>query len=268
MQNKLAFYATTLILVVCSRGNSHFQSKMKNIAGNQNGTLGRKMVMWNVCCLHGNGLQCDDKGVLLKLGHCLTYNDSENTVTFGLCPYFDIRQYNITDAIVNDSSSTFVRLPNNISQLNDFVCGPLNREGSFRLDCIDSFGISLVSIGCTCSNCTNIWYGVLLYLTVEFLPATIFILLFDIHLTTAPITCFITLNHLFLFVTFKIKPAPFDIIIPQIKHSKLFQVYLGLFGVWNLDFIHYIVPPFCISSGLRQIDVAYFGYISAFYPSF
>ena len=120
------------------------------------------------------------------------------------------------------------------------MCGPLNREGFFCLDCIDGFGISLVAIGYTCSNCTNIWYGVLLYLTVELLPATIFylfILLFDIHLTTAPITYFITLNQLFLFVTFKIKPALFDIIIPQIEHSKLFQVYLRLFGVWNLDFM-------------------------------
>ena len=107
--------------------------------------------MTDVCRLHGNGLQCDDNGVLLKLGHCLTYNDSENTVTLGLCPYFDVRQYNITDAVVDNSSSTFIRLPNNISELNNFMCGPLNREGFFSLDCIDHFGISLVSIGYTCS---------------------------------------------------------------------------------------------------------------------
>ena len=109
----------------------------------------------------------------------------------------------------------------------------------------------------------------MLYLTVELLPATLFyllILLFDIHLINAPVTCFITLDQLFLFVAFKIKPAPFDIVIPQIEHSTLFQVYLALGGVWNLDFFHYLVPPFCVSSGLRQVDVAYFGYISAFYP--
>ena len=127
----------------------------------------------------------------------------------------------------------------------------------------------IVSIGYRCSNCTNVRYSVLLYLTVELLPTTLFyllILLFDFHLTTAPITCFITLNQLFLFVVFKIKPAPFDIVIPQIEHSELFQVYLALGGVWNLDFFHYLVPPFCVSSALRQVDVAYFGYISAFYP--
>jgi hypothetical protein len=241
---------------------------VKSIARNQTIKLGRKMEMLDVCRMHGNGLQCDDKGVLLKLGHCLTYNDTENTATLGMCPYFDIRCYNTTDVTV-DNSSTFVRLPQNISELNDFMCGPLHREGFFCLNCIDDFGISLVSIGYTCSNCTNVWHGVLLYLTVELLPATLFyllILLFDIHLTTAPITCFITLNQLFLYVAFKIKPAPFDVVMPKMEHGKLFQIYLGLSGVCNLDFIHYIVPPFCTSISLRQVDVAYFGYISAFYP--
>ena len=257
------------MLAVCCRGNSQFQSNVGNGAGNQSFKLGRKMEMLDLCHMHGNGLQCDDKGVLLKLGHCLTYNDTENTATLGMCPYFDIRCYNITVAIVDNSSSTFVRLPQNISELNHFMCGPLNREGFFCLDCIDGYGISLVSIGYRCSNCTNVWYGVLLYLTVELLPATLFyllILLFDINLTTAPVTCFITLNQLILLVALKIKPAPFDIVISQIEHSTLFQVYLALGGVWNLDFFHYLVPPFCVSSGLRQVDVAYFGYISAFYP--
>ena len=84
------FYTCTVIpiLIACSNGDSQFQSK---IAWNSNGTLERKMVMWDVCHMHGNGLQCDDKGVLLKLGHCLTYNDTENTATLGFCTYFDIR---------------------------------------------------------------------------------------------------------------------------------------------------------------------------------
>ena len=44
------------------------------------------MEMLDLCRMHGNGLQCDDKGVLLKLGRCLTYNDTKNTATLGMCP--------------------------------------------------------------------------------------------------------------------------------------------------------------------------------------
>jgi hypothetical protein len=36
--------------------------------------------------------------------------------------------------------------------------------------------------------------------------------------------------------------------------------------MFNLDFFHYILPPFCISSRLRPIHVFSLGYISAFYP--
>lgn len=212
MISKLAiiFYTTILILfVACSNVSSQFQD-LSN---------GRKMVMTDVYHMHGNGLQCDDKGVLLKLGHCLTYNETENTATLGFCTYFDIRRFNVTIISVDNLSSTFVRLPNNISELNDFICGRLDREGFFYLDCIDGFGVSLVSIGYTCSNCSNVWYGVPLYLIVELLPATLFyllILFLDMHLTNAPMTCFLTINQLFLFVMFKTKPAPFDIVIPQI----------------------------------------------------
>ena len=238
----LIYYAIILMFVVCRRGNSQFQSNVGNGTENQTFKLGIKMEMLDLCRMHGNGLQCDDKGVLLKLGHCLTYSDTENTATLGMCPYFNIRCYNTTVAMVDNSSSIFVRLPQNISELNDFMCGLLNRKGFFCLDCIDGYGISLVLIGYRRSNCTNVWYGVLLYLTVELLSATLFyllILLFDIHLTIAPITCFITLNQLFIFFAFKVKPAPFDFVIPQIEHDTLFQVYLALGGVWNLDYSWY-----------------------------
>ena len=36
--------------------------------------------------------------------------------------------------------------------------------------------------------------------------------------------------------------------------------------MFNLDFFHYILPPFCISSRLRPIHIFSLGYISAFYP--
>ena len=42
---------------------------------------------------------------------------------------------------------------------------------------------------------------------------------------------------------------------------------LTVYGVFNLDLFHYVLPPsFCISSKLRPIHVVFLGYISAFYP--
>ena len=44
------------------------------------------------------------------------------------------------------------------------------------------------------------------------------------------------------------------------------KILLTLYGVVNLDFFHYVLPPFCISSQLRPIHVFSLGYFSAFYP--
>ena len=44
------------------------------------------------------------------------------------------------------------------------------------------------------------------------------------------------------------------------------KILLTIYGVFNLDFFHYVLPPFCISSHLRPIHIFSLGYISAFYP--
>ena len=44
------------------------------------------------------------------------------------------------------------------------------------------------------------------------------------------------------------------------------KILLTMYGIFNLDFFHYVLPPLCISSQLRPIHVFFLGYISAFYP--
>ena len=44
------------------------------------------------------------------------------------------------------------------------------------------------------------------------------------------------------------------------------KVFLTFYGILNSEFFLHNVPPFCISSHLQLIHVAFLGYISAFYP--
>jgi hypothetical protein len=41
---------------------------------------------------------------------------------------------------------------------------------------------------------------------------------------------------------------------------------IALYGMWNLDFFKYILPPFCLNIHLKQTHIALFGYISVVYP--
>ena len=46
-----------------------------------------------------------------------------------------------------------MQLPSNVSLLNEFMCGPLNREGTLCGKCKDAYGTALYSYTLKCSKC-------------------------------------------------------------------------------------------------------------------
>ena len=84
----------------------------------------------------------------------MTYNSTTETVEYGPCPY--IANYNNFTA-VNGVFCT--QVPKNLSLLNDFMCGPLNREGELCGKCKDGYGIALYSYTLECSKCWGHGYG-------------------------------------------------------------------------------------------------------------
>ena len=106
-------------------------------------------------------IQCTEEGPVLQFGYCATYNDDTKLLSITNCPHYQPNGYNL-------SPSGQIVLPRNLSQLNDYMCGPLNRKGLVCSECADSFGPSVTSFGHKCANCTDAWYGVPLFLVVEF----------------------------------------------------------------------------------------------------
>ena len=134
-------------------------------------------------------IKCTDQGVLLNFGYCAT--ETEGVIYLAKCHYFQLEGHNVTEP-------GYIRLPDNISELNDYMCGPMNRKGLLCKDCIDEFGPSVTSLGYKCSNCTDAWYGIPLYLAVELIPITLFyliILIFKINLISPPMVLFILFNQ-------------------------------------------------------------------------
>ena len=46
------------------------------------------------------------------------------------------------------------------------------------------------------------------------------------------------------------------------------QILLALYGIWNLDFMQFIVPPFCVSTSLTTLQLVSLGYVSSVYSLF
>ena len=221
-----------------------------------------------VCHHHhwDNDLKCTkNDGVLFKIGHCLTYEKGKGVFSVK-CPYFQLEGHELSD-----TEPGYIKLPDNISELNEYMCGPMNRKGFLCEECIDGFSISMTSIGFKCSNCTDAWYGVPLYLVTELVPLTVFyllILVFQIHITSAPMTSFFLYSQIIMFVLAIDRPPPLERIIPQYEKSFLLNLNLFLYGPWNLDLLRSVLPPFCVISGLSFKYAAVLGYVSVLYPLF
>ena len=181
------------------------------------------------------------------------------------CPYFQPKGYNY-------SRQGIITLPRNLNQLNDYMCGPLNRKGLVCSECADGFGPSVTSFGYRCVKCTNSWYGVPLFLFLKFAPVAIFyliVLVFQIRVISAPIPCLIICAQLLIFTfgSSTISNSEKELMFTEQGDIRLdMKIVFSLYQVFNLDSGQYFMTPYCANSRLKFIHIAFISYISAFIP--
>ena len=252
MLGTIAQYCLLLLLIQLTAHPAN------GLGSNSNSSVRKHHGHANACEAWFSFMKCTDEGrPILSIGHCMTYEEGEGTFAME-CPYFQLEGHDMAEW-------GYIRLPSNTSDLNEYMCGSMNRRGWLCKDCIDGFGPSITSIGYKCVNCTGAWYGVPLYLLREFVPITTFfliILIFRIHLASAPMTCFIMYSHLRSIEALLDPQLPMSVILNK-PVSKVISVF---YGVWNLDFFRYVLPAFCVSSKIQLTHILLLDYISSIYP--
>ena len=102
----------------------------------------------NCECYPNSNVVCNEQQeASLEFGYCMTYEDGEGTF-LGVCISFLALDRNVSDRL-------YVELPGNLTELNDFMCRPMNRKGLICNECIDGFAPAITSFGYQCSNCTE-----------------------------------------------------------------------------------------------------------------
>ena len=203
-------------------------------------------------------VRCTEKEVLLKLGYCMTYEEKSGFYV------------NFCDSMIsslNITNGNYFRLPTNVSDLNDYMCGPMNRQGLMCSQCADGFGLAIFTVGHPCTNCIGVWYGVPLFLFIEFVPITAFyfiVLLFHVNVTSAPMVAFVFFSQIGV-STFSTSISNKLIFNTSITYYFLI-ILVSFYGIWNLDFFHFIIPPFCVSPLIKPIHITFLHFISAIYP--
>ena len=86
-------------------------------------------------------LECDNGRPLLLARYCVTYNEKNKLLSIYDCPYFQLENYNTTTR----NNAIKIQLPRNLSQLNDYMCGQLNRKDLVCSECANGFGPSVTA---------------------------------------------------------------------------------------------------------------------------
>ena len=186
-------------------------------------------------------------------------SEDKDVVVIGRCPFSVSQRDNVSEGV-------YVTPPQNVSELNHFLCGRLNRSGLMCSLCHEGLGTAISSYSMQCLPCMSSGLGWILYVFLATFPTTVLflvLLIFQLRITSGPLNAYIFVCQLLATTTYSSQNS-FESTSPFI--SEIWSVILTICGVWNLDFLRYSLPPFCASEQLDTIHVAALEYVVAFYP--
>ena len=243
---------------------------------------------WTIPILHNDSFSCEtvqdkldctyadrvSKKIFIQNTYCMTLDEYTNVTFVGKCPY---NQHPYTHI----RRKYFVQLPSEVEDLNSFMCNGStnefsgynfckhqNRKGLLCSLCHDGLGPAVLSYTHECRKCY--WYGWLLYGVVVFLPATVLclmIILLRIDTTEPYMNSIVLFCHVVINVV-NSHPCSFFQCANHIKLLLPAVFVVTIYGLFNMDFFPYLIPPFCVSETMSIMQVKLLDYVIAIYPLF
>ena len=206
-------------------------------------------------------ITCDEDSLnaSIQIGYCMTYDNETEALRAGFCQQTLFR---------TDSFKFYYPLPAEVSDLNDRVCGPSNREGLLCGECQDGFAVPLL-ITINCINCTSVSYGWIIFVIFTITILFTLIVVFAISVVSGPINSVIFFGQ--------VTTAPFlslGLVMSVLGAQGTFTysnrlstlVVAALYKVWNLSVFSTIIPPVCLTNHLRTLQAYALEYVIADYP--
>lgn len=206
-------------------------------------------------------VKCDEEAQesSLAVGYCMTHDNSSGSTVVGKCPYTAYSMYhNVGDA--------YFPLPPNIFELNNKICGPVNRVGQLCGQCENRLGAGMLSnkvVGIMqCSTCHATWA---IYLAADLMLITILyiaVTIADVRVALSPMNTYVLFCQVVVNLVKYMNSSTLLSYTTNDTTSLPLQVWLAFYGIWNLDFL-FGSPFLCVKSTLQSMA---FQYTLAFYP--
>ena len=184
----------------------------------------------------------------------MTHNESNDNEYIGTCPYN-----------TNSSSFGYSVVPSDVSELNEEMCGPLNRTGLLCSECQDGLGPAIFSFTRECKECLEYPYGWILFFVRLTVPLTLFcilVIVFRVNIASPSLNGFVIIAQ---FISCVISTNPF--LVSGLTDSySIVKFVADCYSLFNLDILLFLIPSFCISEDLEMFHVLALEYTVALYP--
>ncbi len=209
-------------------------------------------------CLNVSGISCDknQRKAYVYRDTCMTYDNTTGSLFVGECAYRQKQLINLKHI--------------NYSQLNEAMCGKLNRQGLLCSLCKEGYGVAVNRYNHICVSCRDHErYDWALFLLLELGPLTAVcavIILFRISLASPYVNSFVFFSQI-VSVVYYHNPYSFYFGV-EIVNIKLTYPILSFYGLFNLDFFASFLPGICLHQGLNSLHILVINYVKALYPMF
>ena len=194
----------------------------------------------------------------------------------GFCPYF---LHESQTQLCPQPLTNYYQISSTMSlpELTNFTCNYYNRRGILCSQCRSGYGPAVYAYGLMCAKCSDSSSGWALYFVLTLFPITFFyfiVILFNIKITSPPLTSFVFMCQVYTFVERLYVDIDMKVVLMHQSSfgSKdsflhfLIQTVRTLCGFWSLDFFRSVIPPFCVSSNLTNIQGLLLEFVYVFYP--
>ena len=172
-------------------------------------------------------------------------------------------------AWTGDHMDRIRRIPLDISEsaLESLSCGEYNRRGTQCSQCIDGYGPALFSDNIICTDCSKhrqLWILILLFQLIMVTLMCLAFIILKVNGSGSPFNLIIVYSQL-IALGFRLSGNVRNKTLCFFG-EKFTNMALSLLGFLNLDFFHAILPPLCISTSLKAINILLFDYLIAIFP--
>ena len=218
----------------------------------------------NCCTGTPTVISCEESVLHIPNSFCLTWNNSSNKLEINRCLIPHKPHTGLCANAYNIITTEFTG-----PELNNLSCNSqvYNRQGPQCRQCIEGYGPAPFSDGVTCADCSkhkDLW---ILNLTFQLTMVTIMylaVVLFQIKGTSSPY------NILIAYAQIGINALTFGtglyVKVICFTGATFTTTVLTIMDILNLDFLRLVIPPLCINSSVKFINVILLDYIIAIYP--